>query len=174
MPRTDPDTTGTDELAMLGQFLDYHRATLVGKASGLDGAGLAARAGTSSLTLGGLLAHAALNEDHWFSVILLGRTPSEPWASAPWADDPDWEFTTAADRTPADLLAAYESTCEQSRANVAEAYADGGLDRESTGRSSRGERFTLRWILLHMLEETARHNGHADLLRESVDGVTGE
>jgi uncharacterized damage-inducible protein DinB len=174
MLRIDPDTTGTDELAMLGQFLDYHRATLVAKASGLDAAGLAARVGPSSLTLGGLLAHAALNEDHWFGVILLGRPRAEPWASVDWDADPDWEFTTAADHSPADLLAAYEAVCERSRANVAEAYADGGLDRQGTGTSSRGEAFTLRWIMLHMLEECARHNGHADLLREAVDGVTGE
>ena len=174
MLRIDPDPTGTDELALLGQFLDYHRATLVAKASGLDAAGLTARVGASSLTLGGLLAHATLNEDHWFSVILLGRPRAEPWASVPWEDDPDWEFRTAADRAPGDLLADYEATCARSRASVAEAYADGGLDRISTGASSKGNRFTLRWIMLHMLEEGARHNGHADLLREAIDGVTGE
>jgi uncharacterized damage-inducible protein DinB len=173
MERIDPDLAA-EELTMLTQFLDYHRATLAAKAAGLDAAGLATTIGPSSLTLGGLVKHASLNEDHWFGVILLDRPQAEPWASAPWADDPDWEFHTAADDDPADLLAEYEATVARSRANVAEAAAAGGLDGRSARASRSGEKFSLRWILLHMIEETARHNGHADLLRENVDGETGE
>jgi hypothetical protein len=173
MERTEPDLVG-DELTLLTQFLDYHRATLSAKAAGLDAAGLATRLRPSSLTLGGLVRHAALNEDHWFGVILLGRPQSEPWASAPWEDDPDWEFTTVIEDGPEQLLADYAATCARSRDNVAQAAAAGGLDFLCTGRSSRGEQFSLRWILLHMIEEVARHNGHADLIRESIDGVTGE
>ena len=74
-----------------------------------------------------------------------------------------------------DLLALYEQACERSRANVAEADAAGGLDVLGEGpEPRRASTFNLRWILLHMLEETARHNGHADLLREAADGATGE
>jgi len=173
MARTDPDLVA-DELTMLTQYLDYHRATLAAKAGGLDAAGLAATVGASSLTLGGLLRHASLNEDHWFGTILLDLPPREPWASAPFDTDPDWEFHTAADHTPDELLAEYAGACDRSRAHVAEAAAAGGLDGLSRRAGRRGGRFSLRWILLHMLEETARHNGHADLLREAVDGTTGE
>jgi hypothetical protein len=173
MDRTDPDLVA-DELTMLTQFLDYHRATLAQKAGGLDRTQLATPLPTSGLTLAGLVKHAALNEDHWFGVVLLGRPQSEPWASAPWDDDPDWEFHTAVDDDPADLLALYADTCARSRANIAEAAAAGGLDRLSHAHSRSGDRFSLRWILLHMLEEVARHNGHADLLREAIDGTVGE
>jgi uncharacterized damage-inducible protein DinB len=173
MERTDPDRVG-DELTMLTQFLDYHRATLAGKAAGLTREQLATRVGASSLTLAGLVKHAALNEDHWFGVVLLGRPPAEPWASVDWDADPDWEFRTALDDDPAELLAVYDETCARSRANVAEAAAAGGLDVLSTAHPRSGSRFSLRWILLHMIEEAARHNGHADLLREAADGTTGE
>ncbi|MDD9370790.1 MAG: DinB family protein [Acidimicrobiales bacterium] len=173
MERTDPDLAG-DEPTMLGQYLDHHRATLMQKASGLTREQLATRLPTSDLTLAGLVKHAALNEDHWFGVVLLGRPPSEPWATAPWNEDPDWEFHTALDDEPAELLALYDQTCARSRDNVAEAIAAGGLDVLSAPHPRRDERFSLRWILLHMLEETARHNGHADLLREAADGATGE
>ena len=173
MERTDPDLTG-DELTILTQYLDYHRATLVRKASGLSWEQLATRIPSSDLTLAALVKHAALNEDHWFGVVLLGRPQSEPWASVPWDDDPDWEFHTALDDDPADLLALYEQTCARSRAHVAEAAAAGGLDALSAPHPRRDERFSLRWILLHMVEETARHNGHADMLREAADGTTGE
>jgi hypothetical protein len=171
MERNDPEPIA-DELTALTQFLDYHRATLVAKATGLDRAQLATRLEPSALTLAGLLKHAALVEDSWFGVVLLGQDEREPWASAPWDDDPDWEFTSAVDDEPDELFAIYGAACERSRAAVAEV---GNLDAVSAGRSRRsGERFNLRWIMLHMLEETARHNGHADLLRESVDGTTGE
>ncbi len=173
MERTDPDLVG-NELTLLTQYLDYHRATLTQKAAGLTRDQLATTVGASSLTLAGLVNHAALNEDHWFGVVLLGRPQAEPWASAPWDDDPDWEFHTALDTDPAELLARYAETCERSRANVDEAATAGGLDCLSAPHPRRQERFSLRWILLHMLEETARHNGHADLLREAADGATGE
>jgi Protein of unknown function (DUF664) len=170
MERADPDLVG-DELTLLTQYLDYHRATLAQKAGGLTRDQLATTVGPSDLTLAGLVKHAALNEDHWFSVVLLDRPQAEPWASAPWDDDPDWEFHTAVDDDPAELLALHAAACERSRANVAEV---GDLDALSAPHPRRGERFSLRWILLHMLEETARHNGHADLLRQAVDGTTGE
>ena len=171
MERTDPEQSA-DELTMLSQFVDYHRATLMQKASGLDRDQLGTRLEPSSLTLAGLLKHAALVEDSWFGERLLGLEPREPWASVPWDDDPDWEFRTALDDEPDELLALYADACERSRAAVAQV---GDLDAQSVGVSRQtGEPFSMRWILLHMLEETARHNGHADLLRENIDGVTGE
>jgi uncharacterized damage-inducible protein DinB len=174
MQRTDPDLVA-DELTQLTQFLDYHRATLARKAGGLTREQLAIRVGASDLTLAGLVNHAALNEDHWFGVVLLGHPRAEPWAGAPWDTDPDWEFHTALEMEPDALLDRYAETCERSRANVAEAATAGGLDYLSSPHPRRpDERFNLRWILLHMLEETARHNGHADLLREAIDGDIGE
>jgi uncharacterized damage-inducible protein DinB len=170
MDRTDPDTKG-DELTLLSQFLDYHRATLVWKVSGLDRQQLGTRLEPSALTLAGLVKHMALVEDSWFGQVLLGRDEGEPWASVDWDDDPDWEFRTAVDDDPDALLALYTDACERSRAAVAEV---GDLDRLAAKRSRSGEQFNLRWIMLHMIEETARHNGHADLLRETIDGATGE
>jgi hypothetical protein len=170
MERTDPHATG-DELTLLSQFLDYHRATLVQKVSGLDRHQLGTRLGPSELTLAGLVKHMALNEDSWFGKVLLGRKEEEPWARVDWDADPDWEFHTAADDEPEELLALYAVACERSRAAVADV---GDLDRVAAKPSGKGELFSLRWIMLHMIEETARHNGHADLLRENIDGVTGE
>jgi uncharacterized damage-inducible protein DinB len=170
MERTDPDTTG-DELTLLSQFLDYHRATLVQKAGGLDREQLGTRLGPSTLTLAGLVKHMALVEDGWFGRVLLGREYSEPWDSVDWDADPDWEFRTAVDDGPEDLLRLYADACERSRAATAEI---GDLDRVAARPSRRGEPFSLRWIMLHMIEETARHNGHADLIRENIDGATGE
>lgn len=168
MERTDPDLAG-DDPTLLTQFLDYHRA--VQKVRGLTRAQMATRLPTSELTLAGLVKHLALVEDSWFTGRLRGLPDPEPWAYAPWDDDPDWEFHSAVDDEPADLIALYEQACDRSRAAVATV---GDLDALSARRSRRGDPFTMRWILLHMIEETARHNGHADLLRQAVDGATGE
>ena len=171
--RIDPDTAG-DELTSLSQFLDFHRATLVIKVSGLSSEQLAARAVPSSaITLGGMLKHLALVEDDWFQVKFLGRPELEPWASAPFDVDPDWDWHSAVDDTPDDLLRLYDAACTRSRAAVVEVGGD--LDRRSAVTDPRtGATISLRWILLHMIEETARHNGHADLLREAIDGSVGE
>jgi uncharacterized damage-inducible protein DinB len=168
--RRDPDLVG-DELPLLTQFLDWHRATLVGKASGLAKDQLAASLPSSDLTLAGLVKHLALVEDHWFQETLLGHDMPEPWASAPWDDDRDWDFHSAVDDDPADLFALYAAACDRSRAAVRKV---GDLTALSARRPPRRDYVSLRWILLHMIEETARHNGHADLLRESIDGATGQ
>jgi hypothetical protein len=168
--RTDPDVVG-DELTMLSQYLDYQRATLLAKAGGVDRAGWRATVGASDLTLAGLVKHLALVEDSWFQETMSGEEMPEPWASAPWDDDPDWEFHTAPDEDPAEVLALYREACGRSRATVARLGDPAALAARETRR---GHRPSLRWVMLHMLEETARHNGHADLIRESVDGTTGE
>ncbi|MGZ4758076.1 MAG: mycothiol transferase, partial [Acidimicrobiales bacterium] len=124
------------------------------------------------LTLAGLIKHLALVEDTWFVERMDGRPRPEPWLSAPFDDDPDWDFHSATDDTPDELLALYRAACDRSRAVVA-GHDDLGALSVAQGRGDEGH-FSLRWILLHMIEETARHNGHADLLRESIDGLTGE
>jgi uncharacterized damage-inducible protein DinB len=170
MERREPDLIA-DEPTLLGQFLDYYRATIVRKAEGLTREQLAHRIEPSTLTLAGLLHHLALVEESWFQERLLGRPMAEPWESVDWAANPDWDFDTAHDHEPEVLIARYEAACERSREAVREV---GDLDFVMVATNRRGERMTLRWILLHMIEETARHAGHADLLRETTDGVTGD
>lgn len=172
--RTDPPLTA-DEATTLVAFLDYHRDTLRMKTAGLTAEQLAQPLAPSSLTLGGLLKHVALNEASWFGEVLHGRPMPEPWASADWDADRDWEMTSARDDSPEQLRRLMDVSVEQARRDIAAALAAGGLDfRSATLSRKEDQQFSLRWILLHMIEEYARHNGHADLLREAVDGVTGE
>jgi uncharacterized damage-inducible protein DinB len=163
-----------DETATLLGFLDYQRATLAWKCRGLDPAALRATVGGSSVTLGGLLKHLALVEADWFSVWLHGRAPGAPWEAVDWKADPDWDWRSAAEDTPEQLFALWEDAVARSRSLVDEALADGGLGRLARRTWPTGEAPSLRWIIVHMVEEYARHNGHADLIRESVDGQTGE
>jgi uncharacterized damage-inducible protein DinB len=169
--RPEPPLAADEADTLLG-FLEYQRATLAWKCSGLDAAGLQVTAAASSMTLGGLLKHLARVEDIWFSQRLHGRAPEPPWDTADWAE----EWRSAAEDTPDELLALWQAAVARSRTRVAEAMDDGGLDRPATGipGSWGPEPPSLRWIVVHMIEEYARHNGHADLLRESVDGATGE
>jgi uncharacterized damage-inducible protein DinB len=139
---------------------------------GLDHEQLNTTIAASDLTLAALLKHLALVEDHWFRQVLHGAEPSAPWNTADWDADPDWEIHSAANDQPADLITLYQQACARSREAVA---AVASLDELSVKASrNTGERFSLRWIMLHMIEETARHNGHADFLREAIDGMTGE
>lgn len=94
----------------------------------------------------------------------------EPWASAPWEQDRDWEFHTAERDDPETLRALYQDACARCR-NAIEAT---GLDALSAGHDREGRQWSLRWVPTHLIEETARHNGHADLLREAIDGAVGE
>jgi len=169
MDRTDPPVAA-DERSTLLAFLDYQRATMLGKAEGLTAAQLSQRLAPSTLTLGGLLKHLALVEDDWIQSDFLGGPQVEPWASAPFDDDRDWELHSAEHDAPDELRALYVAACERTRRVVAEH----DLDDLSVHRNRDGEQWSLRWILCHLIEETARHNGHADLLRESIDGAVGE
>jgi uncharacterized damage-inducible protein DinB len=171
--RPEPPPAASETATILG-FLEYQRATLAWKAGGLDGAGLAAKVGASSMTLGGLLKHMAYVEDHWFSRWLYDRDRSSPWDKVDWASEPDWDWDSAAADTPEQLHAIWHEAVDRSSGLVAEALTGGGLDQLARRSWPSGESPSLRWILLHMIEEYARHNGHADLLRESVDGATGE
>jgi uncharacterized damage-inducible protein DinB len=163
-----------DEAATLLGFLDYQRATLAWKCGGLDGAGLRATVGASSMTLGGILKHLAYVEDLWCSRWLHGRDPQPPWDTVDWKADPDWDWHSAADDTPEQLRTLWQDAVGRSRPLVADALADGGLERMARRSWPDGRSPSLRWILCHLVEEYSRHNGHADLIRESVDGLTGE
>jgi uncharacterized damage-inducible protein DinB len=171
--RPEPPTAAGEAETLLG-FLDFQRATLAWKCSGLDADGLRATVGASSMTLGGLLKHLALVEDGWFSRSLHGRERPPPWSTVDWDADPDWDWHSAAEDTPEQLFALWQEAVDRSRRLTAEALADGGLDRLARRTWPDGTAPSLRWILVHMIEEYARHNGHADLLRESVDGEVGE
>jgi uncharacterized damage-inducible protein DinB len=171
--RPEPPQQG-DEIATLLGFLDYQRATLKWKCVGLDSAGLQATVGVSTITLGGLLKHLAADESSWFSRWLHGRDREPPWDTVDWEADPDWEWHSAAEDSPEQLFALWQDAVVRSRTNVAEALADGGLDQLARRTWPDDSAPSLRWILTHMIEEYARHNGHADLIRESVDGETGE
>jgi len=163
------------ETATLLGFLDYQRATLAWKCGGLDAAGLRATVGVSSMTLGGMLKHMAYVEDLWCSRWLHDRAPEPPWDTVDWDADRDWEWNSAAGDSPELLRALWGDTVARSRTLVADALSNGGgLDQLARRAWPDGRAPSLRWILVHMIEEYARHNGHADLLRESVDGETGE
>ena len=168
--RTDPPGSGS-ETAQLTGHLEYQRATLLAKTADLTREQLAQRLAPSSLTLGGLLYHLALVEETWAVERFAGRPIPEPWADVDWDATPDWEFGAAARMEPDALRRRYEEACQRTRDVVT---ATGDLDTLSAVPVRNGGRFSLRWMLLHLLGETARHNGHADLLRESIDGAVGE
>jgi uncharacterized damage-inducible protein DinB len=168
--RIDPDPAGS-EMDMIVQYLDYQRETMLSKTGGLSREQLAQKHPPSGLTLAGLLYHLSLVEEDWMEVRFAGLPDREPWASVDWDSDPDWEFRTAADLEPQQLQSRYREACERSRHVVSNAA---GLDQLSAGALRDGRRFSLRWVLLHLVEETARHAGHADFLREAIDGTVGE
>lgn len=171
MSAPQPPLHGTERDLLLA-FLDYYRAIIADKAGGLDAEQLDTRLGPSTLTLGGIVHHLALVENWWFHQCFAGNEEAgPPWDDAPWDDDRDWDFHAAADLDPATILGRYAREVERSRAILADAY---DLEQMSARTDRRGAPFSLRWILIHMIEETARHAGHADLIRESIDGETGD
>lgn len=171
--RTEPPLAA-DELGTLLGFLDYQRATFQWKTSNVAATGLAVTVGVSSMTLGGLLKHLTYVEDEWFSRWLPGGDRVPPWNSVDWSADPDWDWHSAAHDSPETLRSQWQGAVERSRAAVDAAVPDGGLDTLARRTWPDGSAPSLRWIVVHMIEEYARHNGHADLLREAVDGETGE
>ena len=173
-PRTDPPLAG-DEVATLRGFLGFLRHTMALKTDGLDAVQMSTALAPSTMTLGGMLKHLALVESHWFYA-RLGDTPlMAPFDTVEWRDDPDWEWRTAADDSPDDLRQLWATAVTASDAATDAALATPErLDTLSRYVRPDGERFSLRWILTHMIEEYARHLGHADLIRESIDGSVGE
>lgn len=126
------------------------------------------------MTLGGLLKHLAAVEDYNFTAKLRGEPMGAPWDALEGDGNNDWEFSSAADDTPDELYALWEGAVARSRARLAAALADGGLDQAIHLTGPDGNPVRLRRLLCDMLEEYGRHTGHADLLREAVDGVVGE
>lgn len=169
----EPPVVGDETETLLGA-LERQRRYLAWKCGNLDPAGMRAALGPSAVTLGGLVKHLALVEDDVFSVKLHGREPRPPWNAIDWKADPDWEWRTAAGDSPGQLMALWWDAVDRSRADVAEAIADGGLDRLARFTWPDGRTPSLRRLLIDMIEEYARHVGHADLIRESVDGLVGE
>ncbi|MFE1272011.1 DinB family protein [Streptomyces sp. NPDC058758] len=169
----EPPLAGTEVAAILGA-LERQRATVAWKCSGLDAAGLRATLGTSAVTLGGLLKHLAHVEDSHFARLWLGSPVGAPWDGVDWDGTPDWDYRSAAEDTPEQLRALWQESVARSRAVVEEALSTGGLDQLGAHTTRSGERPNLRRILLDLVEEYARHAGRADLIRESVDGLTGE
>jgi uncharacterized damage-inducible protein DinB len=164
------------EVATLLGFLTYQRATLEWKCRGLSDEQLRVALPPSSVTLGGLLKHMAYVEDYWFTEVVGGEPAPEPWASADTEADPDWEWSSAADDSGGDLRALWAERVGRSRAIVDARLGQGEATALSEAHSAWGGqgRASLRWVLVHMIEEYSRHNGHADLIRESIDGQTGE
>jgi hypothetical protein len=137
-----------------------------GKCGGLDAAGLSATLAPSTITLGGLLKHLALVEDEYFTGRLQGRPRGDPWNTADWNADPDWEWHSAAGDSPEQLRTLWQDAVVRSRAAVAEALADGDLGQLARRRWPDGRAPSLRRILIDLIEEYARHVGHADLIRD--------
>lgn len=169
----EPPFAGTEAEHLVGA-LDRLRATFRWKADDLDPAGLQTRVGASSLTLGSLLKHLALIEDHTFSTKLSGQPLGAPWDTADWDTDQDWEFTSAANDTAEQLYTLWDGAVERSRARLDAALADGGLDQLVHVSAPDGRYASLRRLVCDLIEEYGRHTGHADLIREAVDGRVGE
>lgn len=149
----------------LTQQLDFHRATLLRKLEGLDDESLRRPMTASGLSLLGLVKHLAETEHGWFLKIYAGLAEPDLY---PTDDGPDAEFRAGPGETVDDLVGQYLRTCERARAVV----AAGGLD--DVVKTPWGAEVNLRAILIHMIQETARHNGHADIIREAIDGATGQ
>jgi uncharacterized damage-inducible protein DinB len=168
MTRTDDIPAAWDERTVLTTMLDYTRDTVRAKCRDLTEAD-ARRAfvPTSPLmTIAGLVSHLRWNETWWFEAVLLGMPDQHPGTE----DEPDREMSIALEVPISDLLADYQATCARYR----DLAASLDLNTPSKGELGwRNEPVTLRWILFHLIEETARHNGHIDLLREMTDGVRG-
>jgi hypothetical protein len=169
----EPPLAGND-VEHLVATLDRLRVTFRWKADGLDTAGLNTRVGASDLSLGGLLKHLARVEDITFAWKMRGESPGEPWVSAPLDDTDVWEFTSSADDSPAYLYGLWDDAVARSRSRLAAIIADGGLDQPSHEEWPGRGHFSVRRIVCDLVEEYGRHTGHADLLREAVDGRVGE
>ena len=168
--RIEPEPEGS-ELTEIVQYLDYQRETVLAKTEGLTQPQMVQMHPPSELTLAGLLYHLALVEESWMEERFSGLPARDPWGGIDWEGDPVWEFRTAEGVAPEELRDRYRVACERSRAVVS---AASGLDQLSRETLRDGRHFSLRWVMLHLIEETARHAGHADMLREAIDGSVGE
>ncbi|HEX9066544.1 MAG TPA: DUF664 domain-containing protein [Streptosporangiaceae bacterium] len=169
----EPPLAGTEAEQLLGA-LDRLRTTFRWKADDLDAAGLQTTVGASTLTIGGLLKHLALNEDAMFAAKMRGEPLGEPWDSLGQDGSDDWEFASAAHDKPELLYELFDDAVQRSRERVRTALAAGDLGQPVHAAWPDGTHATLRRLVCDLIEEYGRHTGHADLLREAVDGRTGE
>ncbi|HEX5614563.1 MAG TPA: DinB family protein [Acidimicrobiia bacterium] len=165
-PRVDPDVAA-DERTTLTQFLDWYRLTIEVKVAGLTEEQSRFAPGPSATSPIGLVRHLAEVERGWFRRRFAGEDIEYRWFSD---DDPDGDFHVGPDDTLADALAIYREECAHSR----EITAGSALDDLARVAMRTGAHVSLRWILVHMIEETARHAGHLDILREQLDGAVGD
>jgi uncharacterized damage-inducible protein DinB len=171
--RIDPPTTSGEAATLLG-FLQYQRDTLRWKCTGLTAAQLSMRVAPSTLTLGGLLKHLAVVEAGWLNQFFAGGVVKPSWFDEMDQDDHDWSLTSAAGAAPEQLFAWFDESITVSDQIIADALAGPDGLASLSKEEDEGRQISLRWIVCHLIEEYARHNGHADLLRESIDGTTGE
>ncbi len=156
---------------MLRQFLDFYRAVLERKTSGLTAEQLLTPVAPSDLTLGGLLLHMAGVEEGWFSAYFLDRPLGDPWVGVDFEVTPDWEFDNAHRFTPNEIVGYFRAACDRSRQIEAGVTS---LDEVSAKELPNGRQWSMRWIMIHMIEEYARHCGHADFIRQAIDGTVGD
>jgi uncharacterized damage-inducible protein DinB len=160
--RVDPPLEAS-EFEMLRSFLDYHRATLLRKVDGVSDEDLRKPMVPSGTSLLGMVKHLAYVEQWWFRTVFRDEEVRYPWTE----EDPDADWRIEPDESTEQIIELYRYSCALSREITAAALPD------DKARNAKFEG-TMRWILLHMIEETARHNGHADILRELIDGAVGE
>ena len=160
-----PSPSGT-ERQLLTEYLDWYRAAILRKMEGASDETLRKRIVASETTLLGIVKHLAWVEISWFQIVFAGRQVDDPWTEG----DPDSDWRIKAGETTEEILQFYRDACAESRAIV-----DGAADLDALSVGEAGDnKHNLRRIMIHMMEETARHAGHADILRESIDGQTGE
>lgn len=164
--RVDPPEIASEVLT-LPAFMDYQRASVFVKVRGLDKEAATRRLVASDTTILGVVKHLAYVEAWWFQDIFSGREVAYPWTD----EDPDADFRIEEDDTVESVMELYTTMTNESRAITSAAGLD---DISARVHPRRKTAFSLRWILLHMIEETARHLGHMDILREQIDGATGD
>ena len=156
-----------DDRTMLPAWLDYQRATLLWKCELLEGDALVRRSvPPSSLSLLGLVRHMTFVEWHWFERVFAATGAPQPYSTD---EDPDVDWNDLDSARAMEDIERFQRQCESSRAIVA-----GCKSMDQLAAKPRGDATSLRWIMVHMIEEYARHNGHADFLRELIDGAVGE
>lgn len=164
--REMPHVYTAGERETLEGMLEWYRAGVQAKLDGMTQDHATASPVRSGSSVAGVVKHLAVVEDAWFTMDLAGE--GDPWAHVDWEGDRDWEWRTARDEPVAQTAATYRRACERSRSVAAE------RDLDAVATSERGGDISLRWVYVHLLEETARHLGHMDVLRELADGTTGE
>ena len=169
--RRQPPVDGSEVETLLG-FLDFHRDTLRWKCAGLGEDELRRTMPPTDMTLAGLVLHLTMVEAGWFNLAFAGGVAMPGWLQVADAGDPDWSWRHAHEFGADQLWQWYDEALAVSDRVIADALAtEQGL---ATRAVDPGEPVTLRWLLGHMIEEYARHNGHADLLRQAIDGAVGE